>query len=208
MYTMNTDVLDGQANASRVFCESVDIRFGERPMVVTLESGVKIRGYLASQVEKIRVRHESKNMANPRFDIKAETFSFSTTLELDNYRQTVGIKGIQFALVSNKATTGHKLQGYTAQSLVAEELHYGENWVYVLLSRVRTMSGLYLREKLSTVLSRYDMPKAMKDMLKKFRETIELPIISEDEYNKMLKQEDTWLQMLSNNVSTYNIELF
>jgi hypothetical protein len=44
----------------------------------------------------------------------------------------------------NHATTGHKLQGKTVKSLVIAEWSKVENWAYVVLSRVKTLSGLFL----------------------------------------------------------------
>ena len=49
----------------------------------------------------------------------------------------------------NIATTGHKLQGTSKDSLIVNSWSYTfVNWVYVVLSRVRTRSGLLLNKKL------------------------------------------------------------
>ncbi len=51
---------------------------------------------------------------------------------------------------SNDAITGHKLQGMSKDLLIVSSWPTGglaamfENWEYVVLSRVRTLSGLYL----------------------------------------------------------------
>ena len=51
----------------------------------------------------------------------------------------------QLMLVSNQSTTGHKLQGKTVDRLVIGEWATGvKNWIYVVLSRVRTLAGLFL----------------------------------------------------------------
>jgi hypothetical protein len=44
----------------------------------------------------------------------------------------------------NHATTGHKLQGKTIESLVIAEWSKVRNWAYVVLSHVRTLGGLFL----------------------------------------------------------------
>ena len=60
-----------------------------------------------------------------------------------------GINMTQFPVNSNIATTGHKLQGMTKDSLIVHAWNYTfTNWIYVVLSRVRTLDGLYLCEKL------------------------------------------------------------
>ena len=44
----------------------------------------------------------------------------------------------------NHATTGHKLQGKTVKSLVIAEWSRVKNWAYVVISRVKTLDGLFL----------------------------------------------------------------
>ena len=59
------------------------------------------------------------------------------------------------------ATTGHKLQGMSKDVIVVSSWPNGglatifKNWEYVVLSRVRTLSGLYLVEPI-------DMDKSFK----------------------------------------------
>ncbi len=53
---------------------------------------------------------------------------------------------------SNDGTTGHKLQGMSKYIIIVSSWPTGDllkifkNWEYVVLSRVRTLSGLYLVE--------------------------------------------------------------
>ena len=55
------------------------------------------------------------------------------------------VKVTQIPVNSNIATTGHKLQGMTKDVLIVDSWSYSfSNWVYVVLSRVRTLSGLFL----------------------------------------------------------------
>ena len=62
---------------------------------------------------------------------------------------------------SNDATIGHKLQGLSKDTIVVTSWPTGglvamfKNWEYVVLSRVRTLSGLYLVEPI-------DMDKSFK----------------------------------------------
>ena len=92
------------------------------------------------------------------------------------------MKGNQFPLISNSCTTGHKLQGCTVDDILVNSWHYAANWVYVVLSRVRTMAGLYIREPLSKDLSKYKKPSAMKQMIESFKERIGMKMLSEDDY--------------------------
>ena len=52
-------------------------------------------------------------------------------------------------IMCNISTTGHKLQGKTLESLVVNSWAYQmPHWIYVVLSRVRTLNSLVLNEKL------------------------------------------------------------
>eukprot|EP00985_Skeletonema_marinoi_P012782 scaffold6259_cov75-Skeletonema_marinoi.AAC.10 len=55
----------------------------------------------------------------------------------------------QIPVNSNIATTGHKLQGISKNTLIVNNWDYKfVNWVYVVLSRVRTCKGLFLMRPL------------------------------------------------------------
>ena len=60
-------------------------------------------------------------------------------------RKTIDVTVNRFPVLINYATTGHKLQGQTKTSLYISEWHYGANWPYVVLSRVKTLAGLFLQ---------------------------------------------------------------
>jgi hypothetical protein len=95
------------------------------------------------------------------------------------------MKGIQFPLISNLSTTGHKLQGCGVNDLFVDEWFYGQNWPYVVLSRVKQMKGLFVRVPLSEDLSKYKMPEKMKSMLLYFRGKCAVEMLSEEQYNRM-----------------------
>ena len=60
-----------------------------------------------------------------------------------------GMKITHLPINCNISTTGHKLQGRTMNSLVVNSWGYRyPHWVYVVLSRVTTLKGLILNEKL------------------------------------------------------------
>jgi hypothetical protein len=54
----------------------------------------------------------------------------------------------QFAINMSLATTGHKLQGMTMDLLILAEISLVPNWLYVVLSRVTTLQGLFLMQPL------------------------------------------------------------
>jgi hypothetical protein len=155
MYTKNNDVLNGQANGSRVRVKKVKTKPGEEPTVLKLDCGTKVRVLLSSQVESILVEHEAEDISPRTFHVNSESWKFSTSLKCGTEDLHVSMKGKQFPIISNSCTTGHKLQGCSVEDILINDFHYQVNWPYVVLSRVRTMKGLYLRECLSEDLNKY-----------------------------------------------------
>ena len=82
---------------------------------------------------------------------KKETFQVQFPIKLENgekkkYRGSMKIK--HFPVLLNHATTGHKLQGKSLNSLVIGQWSKVKNWVYVVLSRVREIKGLFFLSKI------------------------------------------------------------
>ena len=84
-------------------------------------------------------------------------------------REHFKMKAVQLPLLSNSATTGHKLQGSGVQRLFVHSWRHVTNWAYVMLSRVKTKSGLYLRTPLSDDLSKCAMPQSLRNLVSSFR---------------------------------------
>ena len=85
-------------------------------------------------------------------------------------RESVKMEAVQLPIIINNATTGHKLQGSGVDCLFVHSWNYVTNWPYVVLSRVKTKNGLYLRKKLSRVLDKYKVPKELTKMLSRLRQ--------------------------------------
>jgi len=81
--------------------------------------------------------------------LKPETDTVTITLNIMGRKlRTPGHRITQFGVNSNVATTGHKLQGTSKDKLIVASWNYSEpNWTYIVLSRVRTLKGLFLTEK-------------------------------------------------------------
>ena len=50
----------------------------------------------------------------------------------------------QIPIISSDAITGHKLQGLTKDNIIVYSWNKVTEWIYVVLSRVKTLDGLYL----------------------------------------------------------------
>jgi hypothetical protein len=86
----------------------------------------------------------------------------------NNITKTIEMRAIQIPLVVNNATTGHKLQGCGVDSLFVHNWSYVTNWVYVMLSRVKTYNGLFARKLLNEDITKYAVPESLKKMIRKF----------------------------------------
>jgi len=74
---------------------------------------------------------------------------FSVDIKLPGSKSVLkGFKMTQFAINMSLATTGHKLQGMTMDLLILAEISLVPNWLYVVLSRVTTLQGLFLMQPL------------------------------------------------------------
>ena len=186
MLTRNKDVAGGEANGTRVFVKEVRVKQGEEAFPLKLQNGSTILGLFARQVSSTLVEHECDTITPKLFEVFPETHSFVTKLhdkkESLDKDLFVRMKGNQFPLISNSCTTGHKLQGCTVDNTLVNSWHYGCNWVYVVLSRVRTHTGLYLRKRLSYDLLKCAQNEDMKKMLRLFEQTISVTYLTEEEY--------------------------
>ena len=132
------------------------------------------------------LRHEVSDIIPQDFEVVLKPFSFQAKVHLYQEMQTVSMKGKQFPIISNSATTGHKLQGCTLAELAVFEQFHGQNWMYVVLSRVRTMKGLYLAEPLNRDLKKYAMSANMKRMIADFETRIGMELYTESQYEAEL----------------------
>lgn len=65
---------------------------------------------------------------------------------------------IQFPINLNDATTAHKLQDASKDKLIVNSWCTSHGWVYTVLSRVRTLTGLFLTKPLKWKQSKFDLP--------------------------------------------------
>ena len=97
----------------------------------------------------------SKEKKNWIFNLEPEQLSPEVNVKhhhTSTRKQKLCCKMNQIPANSNDATTGHKLQGMSKDIIIVSLWPIGglslmfKNWEYVVLSRVRALSGLYLVE--------------------------------------------------------------
>ena len=114
--------------------------------------GRKVNTVSVDYLEWVMIEHWPKPPKNiPRtFKLNAKTLTcvvqFPLATDCNNLKIALGnVKVKQIPVNSNIATTGHKLQGMTKDVLIVDCWNYKfANWVYLVLSRVCTLDGLFL----------------------------------------------------------------
>ena len=177
MLTENVSVREGRANGTQAIVEAIVLKEGYQASSVNIDSGVTVQTVLATEVSHVVLRHCNNRIAPATFSIEPKQFSFKgrilkpETLSVkENDREPLFMKAVQLPIIVNNATTGHKLQGSGVDALFVHNWSYVTNWVYVMLSRVRTQKGLYARKELSKDLSKYQVPQSLVRMLNRLKE--------------------------------------
>ena len=86
---------------------------------------------------------EDKNERPKRFKLYSDKYTATITMKINNLQHKMGVKIIRFDVNSNKARTN------PLNKMVVHSWQYGTvNWIYVVLSRMRTLKGLFICEKL------------------------------------------------------------
>jgi hypothetical protein len=123
-------------------------------------------GYKVYTVEACEVKHivceytrKHETERTKMFMLPVRTLDILVKFPLHQGKQFLRLaksKIVQFLVNNDLATTGHKLQGMTKQNLIVSQLNYSiPNWVYVVLSRVTSLNGLFL---LQPVKISYSIP--------------------------------------------------
>jgi hypothetical protein len=114
--------------------------------------GRKVWTVCASDVEYVEFEHYPRKGESPRFFrlVPKKVSAMAQVLPHDRANQTVPMKCnvTQLPVNASDAITGHKLQGLTKDNVIVCSWNKTTNWIYVVLSRVRTLKGLYLFRKL------------------------------------------------------------
>ena len=198
MLPINKNVSAGQANGTQAEVQKVVLKPGVVPTTVMLDGKVPVAAVKASQVEKIILHHSNERVQPDTFCVQPRDYSFDAkilkpkSLRSDKSpRETIRMKGKQLPLLINNATTGHKLQGSGVDNLFVHNWSDVTNWVYVMLSRVTTRTGLFCRKKLRGDLRKFAVPPGLKRMLEKF-ESLRPQYWSEADYERLFLSDDRY----------------
>ena len=124
-----------------------------------------VKAVFASQIDYIELRHMNGRVADSLFRLSPQELFFKTKLPSPTGEREIGMKALQLPVIVNNATTAHKLQGSTVDSIFVHQWSTKRNWNHVVLSRVREMKGFFARKPLPSKLELHKVPKKLDNML-------------------------------------------
>jgi Helitron helicase-like domain at N-terminus/PIF1-like helicase len=188
MLPTNISVSNGLANGTQATVHRIMLKEGVEPSLTKIGPTVTVSYVFASDVEYIELQHTNPRIHPPLFRVKHKNHTFKVKLpSMPGYNADTFLaemKATQLPLLHNDATTGHKLQGTGVEEIFVHKWSTVTNWIYVMLSRVKTLNGLYARDSLPDDLSIYSLKPAYKTMIKNFID--KKPIqLTEQQYFKL-----------------------
>ena len=196
MLTTNEDVKNGKANGTGLTFDKIILKHGEVVQgKVNFSKKVSVQYVFASQVKHLIATHKSDRVRDKTIALEPKKRSFTTAIRKHDMfqirgckqKEEVKMKALQFSVVVNNTTTGHKLQGCGVPSLFVHNWYTrSKNWAYVVLSRVKERSGLFLRSALNAAPGDFDVDQSLANMIKKMKETRTPRFLSDDEYDAMM----------------------
>ena len=127
--------------------------------------GTDLDGERRVNLEKC-IRDLKAQKALQCFKLSPAKFTAVVQVSLDDaVSERVILKGVsvtQIPINMNDATTGHKLQGMSKDKLIVVSWSYISNWIYVVLSRVRTLKGLFMLKPLPIdCMDKFQVPREL-----------------------------------------------
>ena len=171
MLVLNNNVRHGEANGTTVTLISICLKPNIVPIQIIIGK-LPAKAVYASQVISIVLKHNNPKILPNTFQLEPIEFRITARILKPKLLQMkeddcemVKMKATQLPVISNQATTGHKLQGASINQLFVNNSNYTTNWPYIVLSRLGSNEGLYLRNKLSTDLTKYAVPWELQKMI-------------------------------------------
>jgi PIF1-like helicase/Helitron helicase-like domain at N-terminus len=174
MMTENVDVGNNMANGTQGVCTGVKLVSGNYVHHRKVH-GLNVKCVYASQIDHVlwKVGNDTKKLKPNEYKSISAKFPFPECLRSGggnkkNNTASILLNATQIPLISNDATTGHKLQGSSVDNLYIPSWSYALNWPSVMLSRVRTLQGLFLGRALDPNAD-FSVPPNLLRMIRQMR---------------------------------------
>lgn len=152
MVNQNIDVSNNIANGTICIFRGIQLKVGARCHKQKV-NGKHVWSVYSDELESM-VCEILTNDGSPGKTIYLETSELTCVAQVPvvpgGIKMGQKLKMEQFPVMLATACTGHKLQGQSLNHLVVHEWRNSPDWVYVALSRVRKLGGLFLKKPLST----------------------------------------------------------
>ena len=134
MLVFNNNVRRGEANGTTVTLVSICLKPSITPIEILIHN-LPVKAVYASQIVSIVLKHNNSKILPSTF--KLEPIEFRITARIlkpqllwmkQDDRKIVKMKATQLPVISNQATTGHKLQGASINQLFVNNWNYTTNW--------------------------------------------------------------------------------
>lgn len=152
MGTDNEDVSNGVANGTTASFEYLVLKEGKQAHKIKF-NGYWVYAVNAEDVDYMKLRWTADSTFEGTFCIAPSLRTYVVHYKINEFGRTHKVEPKmrigQFLITVNHATTGHKLQGKSLEEIIIREWALGRrhrNWIYVVLSRVKRLNGLFLME--------------------------------------------------------------
>jgi hypothetical protein len=189
MVTENEDVLQGIANGTVCKFRKLVLKQGAELEKIKMYN-YWVHAVGTDNIEYIQVEWQDCEHFVGKFRLKPKVGTFRVKYPISEF----GVKSCvqtnielqHLPLIVNHATTGHKLQGKTVKSLVIAEWSKVNNWAYVVLSHVKTLSGLFLMSPIPEDID-FGPAEDYMDMMQSLRQRI---LATPDQVTKIKNNSD------------------
>ncbi len=185
MVNDNKDVHNGISNGTTAEFVKAYLKPGAKLQPIQM-FGYWVNSITVDEVDQLELEWQDYDRFKGRFRVSATqgvyTVKYPVTERGRETRVTTTMDLIQFPVIGNFATTGHKLQGKSVNQLVIAEWSNLKNWAYVVLSRVRTLAGLFLEKPIPDNIDFAPNPDYL-DMMERLRATILVNPIDTESWN-------------------------
>ena len=183
MINENEDVKRGIANGTTAEFKKAILKENANLIPIRM-FGYWVYSVGVDDVKQLELEWKGSDRFRGRFRVSPIKGTYRVQFPISEFGREMkvkaGIQITQFPVVGNSATTGHKLQGKSVNEIVVAEWSKLKNWAYVILSRVRTLKGLFLAERIPVGIT-FAPLQAVTDMMKRLRKKLAQSINTEVE---------------------------
>jgi hypothetical protein len=185
MINDNIDVHEGIANGTTAEFVKAYLKAGAKLVPIQM-FGYWVNSVTVEEVDQLEFEWQDYDRFKGTFRVDPTRGVYKVNFPVTEFGKEIRVPTTmditQFPSVGNFATTGHKLQGKSVNELVIAEWSKVKNWAYVVLSRVRTLAGLFLEKPIPADIDFTPNPDYLA-MMERMRTSILVNPIDTDQWN-------------------------